>query len=74
MKDYVCRHLSTVQANWQRLAYWQPRMEIFKWRRDKLSIEYIMIINTSNVLITRNRVLNAESISVKYHDMELYLQ
>jgi hypothetical protein len=30
--------------------------------------------STSNAVVIRNRVLNAESISVEYSDMELYLQ
>jgi len=33
-----------------------------------------MSISTRNAVVIRNRVLNAEYISVEYNDMELYLQ
>jgi hypothetical protein len=33
-----------------------------------------MSISTSNAVVIRSRVLNADSVSVEYDDMELYLQ
>lgn len=42
--------------------------------RDKSSLEDMMSINTSKVVVTRNHVLYEESMTVEYNDMELYLQ